>query len=216
LQKNIRGSELKRHLAITTATLVTLSATVANGSEQIRLIVQITVDGLRGDHLTRYAASFGEGGFQRLMNDGVWYADAHHRHADTETIVGHATLATGAHPSEHGMIGNAWFNRVEKRLGCNIEDSDYPMLAVPGFAGEVDQVDPTQAAAATAGRSPVNLLATTFGVELRKANDGQSKIFSISGKDRSSVAMGACREGVLDVGRNRCLRNKHLLLRHLS
>jgi hypothetical protein len=124
------------------------------------------------------------------MNDGVWYTDAHHRHANTETIVGQATLATGAHPSEHGMIGNAWFNRVEKRLGYNIEDSDYPMLAVPGFAGEVDQVDPTQAAAATAGRSPVNLLATTFGDELRNANDGRSKIFSISEKDRSSVAMG--------------------------
>ena len=42
------------------------------------------------------------------------------------------TLATGAHPSEHGMIGNAWFNRVEGRLGYNIEDPDHPMLPVPG------------------------------------------------------------------------------------
>lgn len=163
---------------------------IAGPSNDIRLVVQITVDGLRGDLLSRYESSFRPDGFRRLMEGGVWYTDAHHPHANTETIVGHATLATGAYPSEHGMIGNAWFNRTEKRLGYNIEDRDYPLLPVPGFQGKVDQVDPTQAAAATSGRSPVNLLATTFGDELIKSNAGRSRSFSVSGKDRSAVAMG--------------------------
>ncbi|MDJ0992326.1 MAG: alkaline phosphatase family protein [Dinoroseobacter sp.] len=162
----------------------------ASAAEDIRLIVQVTVDGLRGDLLSRYEAAFGPDGFRRLMERGVWYTDAHHPHANTETIVGHATLATGAYPAEHGMIGNAWFNRIEQRLGYNIEDPDHPLLPVPGFGGEVDQVDPTQAAAATSGRSPANLLATTFGDELSKSNGGRSKVFSVSGKDRSAVAMG--------------------------
>ncbi|PRY20085.1 type I phosphodiesterase/nucleotide pyrophosphatase [Aliiruegeria haliotis] len=158
-------------------------------ARDITLIVQITVDGLRGDLLSRYESSFGPDGFRRLMEGGVWYTDAHHLHANTETIVGHATLATGAHPSEHGMIGNAWYNRSDGRLGYNIEDPEHVTLPVPGFDGDGDQLDPTQAAAATSGRSPANLLATTFGDELYKSNNGQSKIIGISGKDRSAVAM---------------------------
>ena len=155
----------------------------------IRLIVQLTVDGMRGDLLARYRTGFGPDGFNRLLEGGVWYANAHHLHANTETIVGHATLATGAHPSEHGMVGNVWLDRATDRLGYNIEDPKSPILPVPGFGGEGEQLDPAQAIAQAGGRSPVNLLASTFGDELVKSNNGRSKVFSVSGKDRSAVAM---------------------------
>lgn len=158
-------------------------------AKEVRLIVQITVDGFRGDLLSRYEKTFGQDGFRRLTEGGVWYSDAHHLHANTETIVGHATLATGAHPSEHGMIGNSWFDRADGRLVYNIEDPDYSLLPMSGFEGSGDQLDPTQKAAETTGRSPRNLLATTFGDELFKSNNGRSKIISASGKDRSAVAM---------------------------
>lgn len=161
----------------------------ADGVSGTRLIVQITVDGLRGDLLDRYGDSFGPDGFRRLTERGVWYRDAHHVHANTETIVGHTTLATGAHPSEHGMIGNAWFDRGDDRLVYNIEDPDYELLPLPGMEGDGIQLDPTQAAAAVTGRSPINILASTFSDELFKSNAGRSKIVSISGKDRSAVAM---------------------------
>jgi len=58
------------------------------------LIVQITVDQLRGDLPTRYYDQLGEGGFKFLWESGVVYRNAHHAHANTETIVGHTTLAT--------------------------------------------------------------------------------------------------------------------------
>lgn len=161
----------------------------AKDTSSIRLIVQITVDGLRGDLLDRYGNSFGPDGFRRLTERGVWFRDAHHMHANTETIVGHATLATGAHPSEHGMIGNAWFDRGDDRLIYNIEDPDFELLPLPGIEGEGLQLDPTQAAAAVTGRSPANILASTFSDELYKSNAGRSKIISVSGKDRSAVAM---------------------------
>ncbi len=177
-----------KQLSLSIALAVALN-TSAIAQDKPSLIVQITVDGLRGDLLHRYMDSFGEGGFRRLTENGVWYTNAHHRHANTETIVGHTTLATGAHPSEHGMIGNAWFDRADGRLGYNIEDPDYALLPVSGFEGKVDQVDPSQAAAETNGRSPVNILVTTFGDELWKSNNGRSKIVGLSGKDRSAVAM---------------------------
>jgi hypothetical protein len=71
-----------------------------------RLVLQITVDQFRGDLPTRYADRLGEGGLRYLLEEGIHYNNAHHGHANTETIVGHATLATGAHPAAHGMIGN--------------------------------------------------------------------------------------------------------------
>lgn len=153
------------------------------------LIVQITVDGLRADLLNRYAPSFGPDGFRRLMDQGVWYTDAHHMHANTETIVGHATLATGAHPAGHGMIGNAWLDRPSGQLAYNIEDPNHPILQVFETKEDSEQLDPAQLAAGNSGRSPLNMFSTTFADELIKSNNGRSKAFGISGKDRSAVAM---------------------------
>lgn len=173
--------------------LALLTANTAFADErrpsEVKLVVQITVDGLRGDLLRRYQPSFLQDGFRRLTEGGVWYTNAHHEHANTETIVGHTTLATGAHPSEHGMVGNTWFNREDGRLGYNIEDPDYSLLPLPGISGEGEQLDPSQAVAASDGRSPRNILVSTFGDELYKSNLGESKIIGISGKDRSAVAM---------------------------
>ena len=92
-----------------------------------RLILQITVDQLRADLPTRYYERLGEGGFRYLRENGVWYANAHHAHANTETIVGHTTLATGAHPSIHGMIGNLWFDRETGFTTYNVEDPEFPL-----------------------------------------------------------------------------------------
>ena len=72
--------------------------------EKPRLVIQIKGDQLRGDLPTRYIDRLGEGGLRYLLEDGIHYNNAHHGHANTETIVGHVTLATGAHPAAHGMI----------------------------------------------------------------------------------------------------------------
>jgi predicted AlkP superfamily pyrophosphatase or phosphodiesterase len=155
----------------------------------VRLILQITVDGLRADLLSRYGDRFGDGGFRALMDRGTVYSNAHYQHANTETIVGHATLATGAFPSEHGMIGNVWFDREAGELAYNIEDPKYPLLPTRSEVVKGAQVDPAQRQARTEGRSPRALLASTFGDELLVHTAGRAKVFSVSGKDRSAVAM---------------------------
>ena len=55
---------------------------------EVRLVLQITIDGLRADLLNRYENGFGKGGFRFLMKKGTWYTNAHYQHANTETIVG--------------------------------------------------------------------------------------------------------------------------------
>ena len=49
--------------------------------ENPRLVLQITVDQLRGDLPRRYLAKMGSGGFRYLLENGVVYANAHHDHA---------------------------------------------------------------------------------------------------------------------------------------
>ena len=73
-------------------------AAAAYGEERPppRLVLQITVDQLRGDLPMRYRAHLGKGGFRYLMKKGIHFRNAHYLHANTDTIVGHASLATGA------------------------------------------------------------------------------------------------------------------------
>ena len=154
-----------------------------------RLIVQITVDALRGDLPQRFAHVLGEGGFRHLQNKGVDYRNAHYQHANTETIVGHASLATGTVPAAHGMVANVWFDREQGRLAYNIEDPDYHLLTAGADVDRKTEIDPTQRAARSDGRSPANILSSTFGDELAVHYGGRSKIFAVSIKDRGAVSM---------------------------
>lgn len=154
-----------------------------------KLILQITVDQLRGDLPTRYYDRLGEGGLKYLLDTGVVYNNAHHTHANTETIVGHVTLATGAQPSVHGMIGNIWFDRTTGVTTYNIEDPNYTLLTEGADVDDSTEIDPTQKAASSDGRSPASILTTTFSDELSSLTAGKAKVFGISVKDRGAVSM---------------------------
>ncbi len=154
-----------------------------------RLVLQITVDQLRGEVPERQLARLGKGGFRYLLENGVVYANAHHAHANTETIVGHVTLATGAYPSAHGMIGNVWLDRATGELTYNIEDARYPLLTPGADVDQATEIDPTQKAATTEGRSPAAILVSTFADELAVHTAGRARIFGVSVKDRGAVSM---------------------------
>jgi predicted AlkP superfamily pyrophosphatase or phosphodiesterase len=165
------------------------TAFAKNSDDDVRLVLQLTVDGLRADLLSRYADRFGEGGFLYLKQNGVVFANAHYQHANTETIVGHATLATGAQPSVHGMTGNVWFDAETGELAYNIEDADFPLLPSREKARTGAQVDPAQKLARSQGRSPRALLAETFADKLKSYTGGKARVFAVSGKDRGAVAL---------------------------
>ena len=166
-----------------------LSAPAGAAEKAPRLVLQITVDALRGDLPARYADHFGNGGFRYLMERGIHYSNAHYQHANTETIVGHASLATGTTPSVHGMVANVWFDRDQDRLVYNIEDARYTLLTAGADVDASTEIDPTQKAAKVEGRSPAALLSSTFSDELALHFAGQSKIFGVSVKDRGAVSL---------------------------
>lgn len=184
--KELDVTRLRRILSLLIVGLFPVQSALG---EAPKLILQITVDGLRADLLDRYANNFGEGGFALLLNNGVVYSNARYLHANTETIVGHTTLATGATPAVHGMVGNVWYNAGSGELGYNIEDSNAPLLPTTLDAVEGAQVDPAQRRAGSKGRSPRSILVPTFSDTLVIGTQGRGKNFAVSGKDRSAVAM---------------------------
>ena len=163
-------------------------APVATAGEKPRLVLQITVDQLRGDLIDRYSAHIGEGGFRYLQENSVNFINAHHRHANTETIVGHTTLSTGTDPAIHGMVANLWFDRKTGQQFYNVQDPDYPLVGAAGIDTQ-NEIDPTQRAATTDGRSPRNIISSTLSDEIALHFGPASKVFGVSVKDRGAIAM---------------------------
>jgi hypothetical protein len=161
-------------MAVLTVLILTVPAFAASATP--RLVLQITVDQLRGDLPGRYADRLTEGGFRYLMEKGTWYKDAHYRHANTETAVGHATLATGADPSRHGIVANDWIDQETGAFVYNTEDGRHHIIGREPKAHE--------------GVSPRNLNASTFSDELVVHTGGRSRAFSVSVKDRGAILPG--------------------------
>jgi hypothetical protein len=141
-----------------------------------KLVLHITVDQLRGDLPMRFKDRLGKGGFRYLLESGTHYNNAHYQHANTETAVGHATLATGADPSRHGIVANDWIDQDTGEFVYNTEDGRHHIIG--------SQPKPHE------GVSPRNLLATTIGDELVVDSGGQSRVFSVSVKDRGAILPG--------------------------
>jgi len=166
-----------------------IAPSTAAAAPEIRLVLQITVDQLRGDLPLRHAKRYGKGGFRYLLEDGIWYSNAQYRHANTETIVGHTSLATGTVPAIHGMVANVWLDRDEGALLYNVEDGRYDLLTEGAGVDRSHEIDPTQRVARSQGRSPAAILTSTFSDELATRYGNQSKIFAISVKDRGAIPL---------------------------
>jgi predicted AlkP superfamily pyrophosphatase or phosphodiesterase len=161
-------------------TLLPLASPVApqDDSPPVALVLQITVDQLRGDAVTRFADRFVEGGFNLLLS-GTHYTNAHYPHANTETAPGHASLATGANPSRHGIVANDWIDQTTGEFVYNTEDERHHILGAEPRAHQ--------------GVSPRNLLSSTIGDEIVIHNGERSRAFSVSAKDRGAILPGGHR-----------------------
>jgi predicted AlkP superfamily pyrophosphatase or phosphodiesterase len=180
---DIRGNRCRaRRLAVLGLALVVAASSIAGCSRRpparrappprpkvagIRLVMLVVVDQLAWDTLMRFRPAL-RGGLARLLDSGVTFSAAHHRHAMTATAPGHATLATGLTPRHHGIVANYWFDRNANREVYSAED---PVSEEVG---------------------PTNLLATALPDWVRQ-RDPWGRTFTAAGKDRSAVMLGGKR-----------------------
>lgn len=140
--------------------------------ESPRLVVSIVVDQMRYDYLYRYWDDYGDDGFRRLLNEGFSFDNASFDYAPTYTGPGHASIHTGTTPSQHGIIGNAWYLRDEDRTTYVVEDSSAEPVGTESAAGRM---------------SPKWLLASTLSDELRLHTNNRSRAVAFSLKDRGAI-----------------------------
>ena len=143
-----------------------------------KLVLIIVIDQFHYDYLVRFRPQFVPGGLNLLLTGGADFPDCRYDYATTATGPGHATLFTGTYANVHGIIGNDWYDPALHRLVYCVEDATTKLVDAVGGPN------------AKAGFSPVNLIGSTLGDELRAATDFRSKVVTISLKDRSAVLMG--------------------------
>ena len=150
------------------------SAFSQTASTQPRLILVLAIDQMRFDYMTRFEPLY-KGGLRRLIDHGAVFTNARYRHAATETGPGHSVILTGRHPSHSGIVANDWYDAYLGRL-VNVVD------------------DPAQTPLGGTGRaaSPANALSFTVG-DLLKAARPDSKVVTVSLKDRSAILLGGRR-----------------------
>jgi hypothetical protein len=159
--------------ALLAALAVAQDPDVADDAAAPRLCVLVSVDQLAQwvfdaarPHLPR------DGGFARLLAEGVEFADCRYAHACTETGPGHATIGTGVSARVHGIVRNQWWVR-EKAAKTYCVDEPMPAIAEwpeGKNRGAGLQRAPTLAAAL-------------------EARDPRSVTVSVAWKDRAAILM---------------------------
>lgn len=114
-----------RSTYLLTALLVAVTMLMPSSlrASQPRLVVNLVVSGMRAADLERYEDNFCDGGFRRLLRDGIRYRNAHYDYMLTSTAAGLATLSTGTQPSAHGALGERWWSYVDGSIVTLVGDS---------------------------------------------------------------------------------------------
>ncbi len=154
--------------------LFALVSVAAEAQERPRLGVMIVVDQLSVDSFDK-RLPLAKAGFKRMVEQGLRFREAQYQTAPTLTSSGHATLATGAYASVHGVVSNEWTDWETGQNLLSTEDPTYTVLDRP--------------AAKQDGTAPTMLRAPTLGDSV-KVHDARGKVVAISAKDRSAILMG--------------------------
>lgn len=125
-----------------------------------RLVVSITVDQLRSDYMQAFNLLYGEGGFNKLLNEGKVFERAVNDFAPADQASAMATQVTGTVPYYNGIVSQSWLDRKTLRpIYCTDEKR---------------QPNGRDAS------SPKKLLVSTVSDELKVYTLGSAKVFSIA------------------------------------
>ncbi len=137
------------------------------------LVLLLAVDQLGRDRLDPALP----GGLGRLAREGRRFENGIVDHASSSTCPGHASLATGRHPARVGVPGNRFVDRASSEVTYCVDD--------PSGDGAVLGDEEV-------GRSPILLRTDALGDWLKAARP-ESRVYSVSGKDRAAITLGGRR-----------------------
>lgn len=137
-----------------------------------KLVVGITISGMRFDYLSTYWDKFGEDGFKRMAGMGTHCKNARYDQLITESAVGYASIATGARSASHGIVADYWYDRKSGNIKYCVEDASVHAILSSDENGHT---------------SPSSMMSRTLADELRIISQFQSKVIGVSMDPKASV-----------------------------
>lgn len=137
-------------------------------AQRPHLLVLIVAEQFRADYLDVYRTGFSADGFGRLLSEGSVFRRCRFSHLTTLGAPNAATLATGAYPELHGIVGDRWYDPAAQSI---VEAETVPE---PGGAKV----------------SPRNLVGSTLADELALATGGRSQVVAVSDRRSPAVMLG--------------------------
>lgn len=134
-------------------------------SEKPKIVIGIVVSQMRYDYVQRFWDKLEDNGIKLLINRGTLCSNASFNYLFSQQGVGHASIATGTIPADHGIVGREWYLYLQDKIEGSTEDAQQKAVG-----GDVDN----------GHYSPRNLMCTTYEDELRLSNNFQSKVFAVS------------------------------------
>ena len=141
----------------------------AQAEARPKLIVLLSIDQMRPDRLDGSLP----GGLGRLFREGHVFTNVTLNHGLTNTCPGHVVMSTGVNPGKAGIPGNSYLDHDSLADRYCVDDPDSAHQVLHGAEN----------------RSPNSIRVTSLGDRL-KSSSLNSKVFSVSGKDRSAIALG--------------------------
>lgn len=133
-----------------------------SSNEVPKLVVNITIDQLRGDYIEQFKHAFGERGFKRLLAEGLVYQNMQFDFSNLNEASSLATIFTGANPIYHGITNTYNYSSKNKKVENTFTDEN--------FIGNYTQDR----------LSPLAIKGSTIADELKFASQGQSDVFAFA------------------------------------
>lgn len=170
----------KNHLVIRIASVLVASmAMISAGAvtppqqavgQRPSLVVGIVVEGLDEEYVKLLRNHFGDGGFNRLLNDGVTIENIDYGPGLDATAAA-AVVMTGASPSVNGVPASTVYDVATR--------TEHPVLNSAATTTSLAK-----------GYTPALLLVSTLADEVRITEDGLNQVHSIAADPQMAIVLG--------------------------
>lgn len=146
--------------------LAATDAEAQSGIEQKdvpKLVVNISIDQLRSDYLEAFMPLYSEGGFKKLINEGVIFTQASYPFLPVDRASASASLATGTTPYYNNIPATEWLSRKSLRP---VKSTIHEGSTIAG---------------------PEYLSVSTIGDELKITSKGAAKIYAIAPEQDAAI-----------------------------
>ena len=154
------------------SSLFTLHSFAQDAPQVPSLVVNIVIDQLRSDYLDAFTPLYGQGGFQRLKEQGRFYSQAEYPFNSPDQASAMACLMTGTSPYVNGIVGTHWLDRQTLLPVFCVDDDSFPGIHTSEKS------------------SPKHLAVSTITDELKISSEGKSIVYSIA-PTREAAIFGA-------------------------